>query len=81
MHYHSPASADRLVADGQLFVRMSNGNYWRCRRNGATKRWKRDPMRYRIPLKAGLKVYTEISNTTLIGDGFASNALFVREVR
>ena len=81
MVYHSAPSIEHLLSAGQLFVRMTSGNYWRLRRNGATKRWKRDPMRYRIPLKAGLKVYTEITNTTLVGDGLASGALFAREVR
>lgn len=58
---------------GSLWVRMSNGRYWRLRANGATKLWKRDAFRYRIPVKAGMYVYSEITNETEIGT-FDSNA-------
>lgn len=33
----------------------------RWRRNGATQRWKRDPQRFRIPIKFGLREYGEIT--------------------
>lgn len=33
----------------------------RCRRNGATKTWKRDKKRFEIPVKAGLKSYFYIT--------------------
>ena len=64
---------------GCLWVRMSNGRYWRLRQNGATKLWKRDIFRYRIPVKAGLKTCSEITNETVIypADFAARGALFV----
>lgn len=40
---------------GMLEVEMRNGRWWTIRRNGATKKWKTDPKRMRIPIKAGLR--------------------------
>jgi hypothetical protein len=37
-----------------VWVRMAGGNYWQARRNGATKLWKREPDRFRMPWKVGL---------------------------
>jgi hypothetical protein len=45
---------------GQLYINVGLGKYWRCRRNGATQTWKRDPSRFRIPVKAGLYKYWAI---------------------
>ena len=64
------------IEQGAIWVRMNNGRYWRVRCNGATKLWKRDPWRYRIPVKAGLKVFSEITNETEIGT-FDSTAGFI----
>src|SRR5580692_7252066 len=64
------------IDHGSIWVRMNSGRYWRVRANGATKLWKRDAFRYRIPVKAGLKVYTEITNETEIG-AFDSDATFI----
>ena len=61
------------LSQGSLWVRMSNGRYWKLRRNGKTKVWKRNPWRYRIPVKAGLHAFTAITNETEIGT-FDSNA-------
>ena len=61
------------INDGAIWMRMSFDKrsgayrYWRVRCNGATQLWKRDAWRYRIPVKAGLKVYSEITNETEIG--------------
>lgn len=33
----------------------------RWRRNGKTQRWKRDPLRFRIPIKHGMYDYGEIT--------------------
>jgi hypothetical protein len=46
----------------QLFVRMRNGNFWQCRRNGATKLWKTRPGEFRIPIKFGFKGYGEVTH-------------------
>lgn len=55
---------------------MKNGRYWRLRQNGVVKLWKRDRFRYRIPVKAGMYVFTEITNQTEIGT-FDSQADFI----
>lgn len=34
----------------------------RWRRNGVTKRWKREPLRFRLPVKHGLSSYGQIEN-------------------
>lgn len=46
---------------GKLFVEMSNGRFWRARRNGRTQTWKRDPGKFRIPIKMGLRNYGELT--------------------
>lgn len=70
------ASIEHALAHGCLWVKMVNGRYWRLRRNGCTKRWKRDLYRFRIPVKAGLKAYASITNETVIGD-YDSHANFI----
>lgn len=54
----------------QLWAKMNNGNFWVCRRNGKTQRWKRDlkrsyPARFRLPIKFGLKGNGAIINLNL----------------
>lgn len=48
-------NVDKLLDTHQLQVHMKNGNWWDCRRNGATKLWKRSPGRIRIPIKFGFR--------------------------
>lgn len=45
-------------------LKNSDGSPVRARRNGATKTWKREPGRFRIPVKHGLKYcfYIELHN-------------------
>ncbi len=38
-----------------MFATNADGTPVRCRRNGATKTWKREPGKFRIPVKYGLK--------------------------
>lgn len=45
---------ERFLDQGMLYANMG-GKWWLLRRNGATQRWKRDPLRFRLPVKAGLK--------------------------
>ena len=52
---------------GQLWARMSNDKYWVLRRNGKTQRWKRDPSRFYIPVKAGLRLYNQITSDSSVG--------------
>jgi hypothetical protein len=55
------------IDHGSIWLRMASGRYWRVRCNGKTQLWKRDAWRYRIPVKAGLKVHAYITNETVIG--------------
>jgi hypothetical protein len=52
---------DQLLDSGRLSMQMRNGNFWKLRRNGATKRWARDPERFYVGVKAGLRVYDAIA--------------------
>lgn len=49
---------------GMLYVPMLTGRYWLARRNGATRTWKRDPKRFRIPVKYGFRGCSAITETT-----------------
>lgn len=53
---------EKQIADGKVYAEMNNGRFWQVRRNGATKRWKREPDRFRIPIKVGLRGYAAIEN-------------------
>lgn len=57
---------EAALSDGNLWAKMANGRFWRCRRNGATKLWKRDPSRFEIPVKAGLKACGRVSNENCV---------------
>lgn len=58
---------DALLDSGSLEVEMSSGRWWQIRRNGATRRWKRDPSRIYVPFKAGLRVYGAITESDFNG--------------
>lgn len=60
------ATIETALAGGNLWAAMRNGRYWRLRRNGATQTWKRDTARFRIPVKAGLKAYGEVTNVSTV---------------
>jgi hypothetical protein len=57
---------EAILDSGELFAAMRNGNWWRLRRNGKTQTWKRDPLRFRIPIKAGLRATGQLTETDLI---------------
>lgn len=59
---------ETALDEGRLQVLMASGNWWRVRRNGATKLWKRDAARFRIPYKAGLYVYGALTEADLAPD-------------
>lgn len=67
------ATIESLLDSRTLCVRMHSGRVWdSVRRNGATKTWKREPNRFRIPIKYGFRGYGEITETTeivLLTDG------------
>lgn len=51
----TPQNVESLLRAGFLEVAMKSGRWWRIRANGARKTWKREPSRFRLPFKAGLK--------------------------
>lgn len=61
---------ETALAAGNLWAAMRNGRYWKLRRNGATQTWKRDPSRFSIPVKAGLRSCTRITETDIGSDNF-----------
>lgn len=60
------SDVERALDAGQVFVAMEHGKWWRLRRNGLTQHWKRDPGRFRIPTKAGLRACGQITERDLI---------------
>jgi hypothetical protein len=57
---------DALLDAGLVEVHMKNGNWWKIRRNGQTKRWKRDTNRIKVPFKMGLYGYGAITETDFV---------------
>lgn len=55
---------EQALDQGRISALMSHGKWWRVRRNGVTKLWARSPGRFRIPIKAGLRTYGEITEST-----------------
>lgn len=56
------AEIEAALDAGHLWALMYSGRWWRLRRNGATQTWKRQPDRYSIPVKAGLRSTARIDN-------------------
>lgn len=50
---------------GLVETEMSNGRWWKLRRNGVTKLWKIRPNDFRIPVKAGLRSCAYIDHTNI----------------
>ena len=53
----------------------SDGTPWRWRVNGKVKTWKRDPQRFRIPIKRGLYDYDYVDehnfrNFVIVQEGY-----------
>jgi hypothetical protein len=61
------ANIDALLDAGRLEVEMTGGRWWRIRRNGATRRWKRDASRIYIPFKAGFRTTGAITESDFNG--------------
>jgi len=59
---------DSLLDSHKIEMATANGKWWRIRRNGATKHWKRDPMWIYIPFKAGLYSYGSITENAFFHD-------------
>ena len=64
----TPMSLEKIEAalDARCIEVLCFDGKWRTiRRNGATQRWKRDPTRFRIPVKLGFNAYSAITNADL----------------
>jgi len=71
------SNVEYLLERGMLEVAMNSGRYWwTIRRNGATKKWKTDPKRMRIPIKAGLRTYGYLGGAN--GDEWPCEDYFFR---
>lgn len=57
---------ENALACCNIWAKMTNGRYWRVRRNGATKLWVTRPDQFRIPVKAGFKSYGYIDHTSIV---------------
>ncbi len=57
---------ETALAQGNLWVLMGNGNYWRLRRNGKTQFWKTRPDEFSIPVKAGLRACGRVTHDSVI---------------
>lgn len=44
---------EAALDSGRLELLMGNGAWWKVRRNGKTRTWKRDRRAFRIPIKYG----------------------------
>ena len=67
---------ERALDTSKLLVRTASGRLWRARRNGKTQLWQRTPGKFRIPVKACLRVYGEIT-CEAIAEGDKVSSWFV----
>lgn len=54
---------------GRIETKITNGSWWKTRRNGKTQRWKTRPNEFRIPIKYGFKSYGQVTDTDDLTDG------------
>jgi hypothetical protein len=66
---------DQLLDAGMIEAATTHGKWWKLRRNGETKRWKRDASRIRIPVKAGFRDTTAIDESNFI-NGVLDSTLY-----
>lgn len=62
----------------KAIMRTSANGYslYSVRRNGRTRLWKRNPLRYEIPVKVGFREYRTITPTTVFGVGDISHSIW-----
>lgn len=67
------SNIERLMDARMLQTLMHSGAWWDIRRNGQTQTWKKDPDRFRIPFKFGLKFRGALTQSDMVdhvaGDG------------
>lgn len=71
---------DELLDTHKLYAAIQNGRWYAMRRNGATKRWKRDASRIYVPFKFGFKGYGTITEADFIGTDGRINVAFYRHI-
>lgn len=69
------AQIDNVLDTAQLYVKMNDGSYQLCRRNGASRKWIKSPERMYIPFKHGFRGYGQITEQHLL-DGCLHPDLF-----
>lgn len=72
-------NVDSLLDAGRLQGAISHPSgvrWWRLRRNGKTRTWKRDASRFEVPVKAGLRTTGRISDADLLSDGTINPAYY-----
>lgn len=67
-NYITRSNVDALLDAGSIEAAMRNGNWWRIRRNGKTRTWKRDANRIEIPFKMGMYGYGTITQADFIAE-------------
>lgn len=53
---------ESALDSGHLEICMPNKRWWKVRRNGRTKLWKKEPHRFEIPIKAGWRTTGRITH-------------------
>ncbi len=56
-------NVDAMLDAHRIEVAAFNGKWYTIRRNGATRRWKRDPRRIYIPFKVGFRNHGNITES------------------
>lgn len=62
----SPANMseiENVLDHGKLYIQVTATKFYKARRNGATKIWKKSPGHFEIPVKFGFKDCARISET------------------
>ena len=60
---------ERALDEGRISALMSNGNWWKVRRNGRTQLWKTRPDEFRIPVKMGFRTCDEFTHHSDFNNG------------
>lgn len=72
MEHITTGNLERLLDSGRIAVCVryhGSNKWWRIRRNGVTRRWKRNARRFRIPYKAGLYLYGALTEADFLPNG------------
>jgi hypothetical protein len=64
---------DRLIDARAIQRLMNNGRWWTVRRDGRTQYWKRNPDRFRLPIKFGMYSYGAIDELDIYRGELSNN--------